>query len=189
MPANDLIIDLDFGLRQLSGNRELLYRLLNKFATEYQNLSSRMDTMLEKEDLSSAEILIHTLKGVSGNLGCNRVFESSRIVNEQVKLGAPDSDSLQLLYATLNETLEEIKVLTGEEQPSPVPAPKVESKQTHSKSALINALTHHEYINDEKLKSWLTDLNLEAKQEESLVEAIMSLDYEHALKLLEQASV
>lgn len=188
MPANDLIIDLEFGLRQLSGNQELLYRLLNKFTTEYQNLPSRIDTMLEKDDLTSAEILIHTLKGVSGNLGCNRVFESSRIVNEQLKVGHPEPESLQALIVTLAATIEEIKVLTGEDSSLQTASSANESLQTQSKTALSNALTHHEYINDEKLCGWLSDIQLDAKLEEHLVEAIMSLDYEHALKLLEQAS-
>ena len=62
MQEQPMVIDFDFGLRQLNGNRSLLYRLLRKFAAEYQSLGTRLQTMLAQQDITEAENLVHTLK-------------------------------------------------------------------------------------------------------------------------------
>lgn len=179
-----MVIDFDFGLRQLNGNRNLLYRLLRKFAAEYGSLDTRLQTMLAQQDISDAENLVHTLKGVSGNLGCTAVYQSSRLVNEELKLGKPEQSSLQDLIQRLDETIRIIEELpddsNGSAPASTVPA---DSKQ-QTLQALSQALEHHEYINDEKLNGWLAALNLEPGKKQSLIDAVSSLEYDKALTIL-----
>lgn len=185
MEEQPMIIDFDFGLRQLNGNRSLLYRLLGKFATEYQSLDTRLQTMITQQEFTDAENLVHTLKGVSGNLGCIAVYESSRRVNEELKFGKPDSASLSDLFSRLADTLRIIEELP-EDADNSVAADNAPSDQKQlTFQALSQALQHHEYINDDKLNNWLAALDLPNEQKQQLIDAVSSLEYDQALAILE----
>ncbi|MDG6096486.1 Hpt domain-containing protein [Alteromonas sp. ZYF713] len=188
MQEQPMVIDFDFGLRQLNGNRSLLYRLLRKFAAEYQSLDTRLQTMLAQQEITEAENLVHTLKGVSGNLGCTAVYQSSRLVNEELKLGKPEQSSLKELIHRLAETIRVIEELPDDSElnSSAKAAPSDEKQQTYQ--ALSQALQHHEYINDEKLNNWLTTLELNSSHQQELVDAVSSLEYDKALAILEDAN-
>ena len=169
MQEEHLVIDFDFGLRQLNGNRSLLYRLLRKFATEYRSLETTLQTLLAEQAISDAENLVHTLKGVSGNLGCTAVYQTSRLVNEELKLGKPEPSSLKDLAERLAETIRIIDALPDDEkQKSSVSEPSSDGKQ-ETYEALSQALKHHEYINDDKLNSWLKVLELEPARQHKLI--------------------
>ncbi|MBI4914067.1 MAG: response regulator [Acidobacteria bacterium] len=61
-------IDLEAAMKRLGGNRALLEKLLGIFDRESAQAPQRIREALEREDWKSAEHLVHTLKGTSGNL-------------------------------------------------------------------------------------------------------------------------
>ncbi|NVK55136.1 MAG: Hpt domain-containing protein [Alteromonadaceae bacterium] len=177
-----MIIDFEFGLRQLNGNKSLLFRLLRKFAAEYRDLDTRLQALVGAESIQEAEDLVHTLKGVSGNLGCNAVYQDSRLVNEQLKHGEPDASSMQSLFDNLSKTLAVIDDLPdAENAAAPVAKP---DEHLETLKAFSQALEQHEYINDEKLANWLATLSLPSSQQAQLTSAVTSLDYDQALTIL-----
>ncbi|MDC8831644.1 Hpt domain-containing protein [Alteromonas gilva] len=182
MQENLMIVDFEFGLRQLNGNKSLLYRLLRKFAAEYRDVDVRLQDLVGARNISGAEDLVHTLKGVSGNLGCNAVYQDSRLVNEQLKHGEADAAAMQSLFDNLNKTLAVIDDLPDEHTAS---APETKPDAHHeAHQAFCQALEHHEYINDEKLANWLAKLSLTPAQQEQLTAAVTSLEYDQALTIL-----
>ncbi|GGF72437.1 Hpt domain-containing protein [Alteromonas lipolytica] len=187
MQEQPMVIDFDFGLRQLNGNRSLLYRLLRKFAAEYRTLDARLQVMMAEKDIANAENLVHTLKGVSGNLGCTAVYQTSRLVNEELKLGKPEPSSLKELIEQLNETIRVIEELPDDSHtPQASDAPADAKQQTLQ--ALTQALQHHEYINDDKLNKWLAVLDFDNSHRQSLIDAVSSLEYDKALTIIEGAT-
>jgi two-component system, sensor histidine kinase and response regulator len=62
-------LDVADGLNRVAGNRRLYRSLLGQFVEEQADVVSAMHASLARDDVASAERLIHTLKGVSGNLG------------------------------------------------------------------------------------------------------------------------
>jgi two-component system, sensor histidine kinase and response regulator len=70
-PALSEIAGLDVadGLNRVAGNMKLYRSLLRQFADQQADTVSAVRASLAREDFASAERLIHTLKGVSGNLG------------------------------------------------------------------------------------------------------------------------
>jgi two-component system, sensor histidine kinase and response regulator len=62
-------LDVADGLNRVAGNRKLYRSLLGQFIEQQTDAVSAVRTSLAREDFTSAELLIHTLKGVSGNLG------------------------------------------------------------------------------------------------------------------------
>lgn len=62
-------LDTADGLRRVAGNRDLYLRLLGQFTASYRDFNTRLSLALEDEDRTSSVLLVHTLKGVAGNLG------------------------------------------------------------------------------------------------------------------------
>ncbi len=182
MQENAMIVDFEFGLRQLNGNQGLLYRLLRKFAAEYRDFDVRLQDLVGDGNMRDAESLVHTLKGVSGNLGCNAVYQDSRLVNEQLKHGDPDPASMQSLFDNVSKTVAVIDDLPDDQSSAAQGAKPNEHHEAHQ--AFCQALEHHEYINDEKLAGWLAKLTLTPAQQEQLTAAVTSLEYDQALTIL-----
>jgi two-component system, sensor histidine kinase and response regulator len=62
-------LDVADGLNRVVGNMKLYRSLLGQFADQQADTVSAVRASLAREDFASAERLMHTLKGVSGNLG------------------------------------------------------------------------------------------------------------------------
>src|SRR5574344_2158042 len=79
----NIVLDWDFLERTLS-NKELINKLLNKFI---EQLNTDFASIVEKvrENSSDAPSLIHGLKGVSGNLGANSLFEICKKIDSKFK--------------------------------------------------------------------------------------------------------
>jgi signal transduction histidine kinase/CheY-like chemotaxis protein len=80
-------INIVQGLKRLGGNRQLYLKLLRDFHKEYQDVGSRMKTLLEKEETETAMRLAHAIKGTSGNLSINQLFDISKQLETALRAG------------------------------------------------------------------------------------------------------
>jgi two-component system, sensor histidine kinase and response regulator len=62
-------LDVADGLNRVAGNRKLYRSLLGQFVDQQADTVSAVRASLARGDFAAAERLVHTLKGVSGNLG------------------------------------------------------------------------------------------------------------------------
>jgi HPt (histidine-containing phosphotransfer) domain-containing protein len=62
-------LDVADGLRRVAGNMKLYRSLLRQFVEQQADAVSEIRAGVERQDFALAERLMHTLKGVSGNLG------------------------------------------------------------------------------------------------------------------------
>jgi len=85
MDTSESVLDLKFGLSQLSGNKTLLLTLLNKFSDEYRSLDDDLQAFMRNEQFDDAYSLIHTLKGVTGNLGLFALHQRSKYIESAVR--------------------------------------------------------------------------------------------------------
>lgn len=69
-------IDTQTGLTRSSGNSDLYKKLLMRFANTYQDQAA-VSAALSCEDKETRKRNIHTLKGVSGNIGANELHQLS----------------------------------------------------------------------------------------------------------------
>ena len=74
-------IDVDSVLDRFMGNEGILTRFLKKFLDDAN--SEKLKDAVEKGDAEAALTASHTLKGVSGNLSMNRLYE---LTTRQVQL-------------------------------------------------------------------------------------------------------
>jgi polar amino acid transport system substrate-binding protein len=66
-------ISVKSGLAKVGGNRTLYRKLLNKFRCNHANAANDIKNALNMDDLRTAAALVHTIKGLAGNIGANEL--------------------------------------------------------------------------------------------------------------------
>jgi HPt (histidine-containing phosphotransfer) domain-containing protein len=182
LSGSDLsIFDTQFAINQFSGNQLLLVKILEKFILQYQNFDTLIAEQLQQEDLHEAKKQVHTIKGVSGNLGMKALFGACKEL--EVNLDSQVTEhTLQEFLNIFKQTLTLVQKYSAENgnQESPAAAP-----QADDKTALIAALKRNEFISESKMQSYSQALSLSAEKLNELKQAIDDLDYPSAIELLE----
>jgi len=182
MDTSESILDLKFGLSQLSGNKTLLLTLLNKFSDEYRSLDDDLQAFMRNEQFDNAYSLIHTLKGVTGNLGLFALHQRSKAIESFVREEQTLPDDYNAFVALLNETLDAIATASNEDSaPTVTQTPVAQQARTQ----LLNALKASEFISQSTLDNWLDSIALPVDARAAVEDAIDELDYESALAKLE----
>ena len=78
-------IDMPAAMKRLMGNRRLLERLLRDFVRDYGIACSRIVQALDSGDIGSAGVILHSMKGVSGNLAASTVYDIVVSLEEAIK--------------------------------------------------------------------------------------------------------
>ncbi len=79
------IEDYDVVLHRLGGSEALLDRLLVKFLDSYRDATGLLSSLLAEEKREEAYRLVHSIKGVSSNLGLAGIYRTSTDVEVALK--------------------------------------------------------------------------------------------------------
>jgi two-component system, sensor histidine kinase and response regulator len=102
-------VDLPSLLSRLSGNRELLLKLLRNFGQEWSGALEPIQTALSAGDRQHARQRVHTLRGVAGNLSMNKVAAAAEALEQALK--REESHEIEPCLETLAAAL--MPVLAG----------------------------------------------------------------------------
>ena len=183
MESTSPLIDMEFGISQLSGNRDLYITLLGKFSDEYRELDDKLQAMMARSEFDSAYTLMHTLKGVSANLGLTALHHASKQVEIAIRGNQALPEDYSGFVIILERTLAQIAALSPSAETSDVP-----HAETSAKTALMNALKANEFIPQAQLDSYLKSLNCSEQERQLLTNAIEELDYQEAIAILARNS-
>ena len=92
-------IDIDAGLAMMRGSEERFTRLLRMFSANHRDDIDRLRGALAEGDMTSAELTIHSLKGVAGTLCINRLYQLAAQLNTQIRANA----AVDTIYAAIPE--------------------------------------------------------------------------------------
>lgn len=177
------IIDMEFGTTQLSGNRSLFIKLLKKFKDEYAGIRGRITACIEQADQTELKLIVHTIKGVSGNLGLKVLHQASRTFESEIIEDAQtDAHASELFILAVEQSFNEIDALDTEQPDEPQSALK--SVQLKSPDTLIKTLERNEYIPPDELSTILASIDAPKQSLEKVQEAINDLDYPSAISVL-----
>ena len=70
-------INIQMGLEKVAGNVELYYKLLQTFISDYYVFADHLIQLFNQKKLTDILEKLHALKGVSGNLGLNAIYQAS----------------------------------------------------------------------------------------------------------------
>ncbi len=77
-------IDVDLVLERISGKTVLLKKLLFSFAKDFRTMTDRIEDAFIMDNQDEAQRLIHSLKGVSGNLSALALYDASKQLEKAI---------------------------------------------------------------------------------------------------------
>ena len=106
---NDADLDIEYALYIVNSNKELLNKILSGFLLELEGEFDAIPMLLANNDPAAAP-LIHSLKGVSGNVGAKRVESISKALEaEHKKNGVISNESIKNLCSAIDRLKTEIR--------------------------------------------------------------------------------
>lgn len=75
------ILNTSAGISRTVNNKALYLKLITRFRTEYYDVPLRLMKYYKEEKYEELELLVHSIKGVAGNLGGDRLYVSSSHLN------------------------------------------------------------------------------------------------------------
>ncbi|MFT4938165.1 MAG: HPt (histidine-containing phosphotransfer) domain-containing protein [Paraglaciecola sp.] len=180
--------DVKFALNQFSGNQTLLVKMLDRFCDQYASFTEQLLTSVSTKNYTSAKQEVHSVKGVSGNLGMKALHQSCRefedVLQQQM---ISEADSTNLINI-MNATLEQVRLYIGGSHdtyaaPEVAPTTPIDADSS-ARQYLLKALKRNEFITHNKLSSLISDLSMQEDTIQQLQVFINDLDYEKAIALL-----
>jgi two-component system sensor histidine kinase/response regulator len=110
-------VNIKTALKRMSGNKQLLAKLLLVFADNYAGTAEDIRKALSDGNIDLARRLTHSLKGISGNLSADEVFTGSRDLEAAIKKGGKGAADVCLvkLEKALKKVIKAINKLSTKE--------------------------------------------------------------------------
>lgn len=133
-------INMEAGLHRMMGNTELFLRLLQTFIKRYRTTGKEVRLFIDEKDFSKAAYLCHALRGASGNIAAETLFnlasemENACLDHDEAAVARTVDD----FEAELNRVVDAIEALKAAAVPES--APVVDVMNPDSVKAKINEL-------------------------------------------------
>ena len=173
-------------LEKTLSSEELIAKLLSKFLRQLENEFASVADLVRNRDPQAAT-MIHTLKGVSGNLGAKKLMGICEQIDAHYKAQTQVPD---LLVQELSKALEELKAQLKEQE---VKQPAQESSEILVSeelepflSTMAQKLSQSQVLLESEQKSLLAALQNRLSQEEfsKLEDALENLELEFAAEMI-----
>ena len=105
--ADVTYINFDEGVKRMMNKPDFYIKMLNKFKAD-DNLKG-VETAMTAQDMEKAQVAVHTLKGLAGNLSLTELFNQSLELETQIKARAVNPDQFAALKNIYAQTLTEIE--------------------------------------------------------------------------------
>ncbi|MBF0545943.1 MAG: response regulator [Candidatus Riflebacteria bacterium] len=187
------VINIDEALGRIRGDTRLFRRILIDFCANYSNAPQDIQNALEKNDIPEALKILHSLKGVTGNISASALFQTvkdfEKILKDPEK---PDfSNILSVLKKHFTDVIDAISLLEDsntESQKAPTKKSeeidKVVISELFSKFSLAlrkNNFNANKLV--QEVSNILTDTEFE-KEIRAIERLTEKLDFENALQSL-----
>jgi HPt (histidine-containing phosphotransfer) domain-containing protein len=106
-------IDLESALKRVGGNQTQLRKILAAFARNYSDAANNIWDPLKKGNTAEAGRMLHTLKGIAGNISAKTLYSAA----EKLETAVSQNDADAILFLTgplesaLNQVLKSVRML------------------------------------------------------------------------------
>ena len=133
------------GLARMAGNQALYRRLLLRFVDTQIGTGEHIRQALAEGDITAAEHLAHTLKGVAGNIGAEVLQQKATALDQALRRNDGQGQKLESLRQRLAEELAAVTgaiaaALAEEGGPAPTQAAPLDADQRHRARQLLAEL-------------------------------------------------
>jgi two-component system sensor histidine kinase/response regulator len=204
-------LDVQLGIARVMNNRILYREILELFRSNYADAAEKLNDLIRNENYSDAERLAHTLKGVSANLGAEKLRANAEHLEETLRMQnegkvprgmAEIAEGISGINEALSEVLvaleEYISVTCKSEQAGepgdfcPAERKEAESPDTEKILSLtrdLRVLLQDNSFDAEKVTQELYEYLRQtplAQNTEELKEHISRYDFAEGLKILDE---
>lgn len=188
------ILQVETGLQQLMGDRELYLQILRRFRQRYPDSGCHARAALEAGDAPQAQRIVHTLKGAAGMIGAQQVYLLT-VLLEPLCLGPSDGWSaplaqLELALRSLISVIDGVldgdgQELLGGQRSPPAHQPETRMLLQHLARLLDEGDGAAIDVLEQSATVLAASLGVEVFQE--VTEAAHQFDFEAALATLQAA--
>jgi CheY-like chemotaxis protein len=191
LPSGITGLDMTNGLRRVLGKKSLYLSMLRKFVAGQKSAPADILKALAANDWNSAELLAHTLKGVSGNIGATDLQQLAEKFEAAIRERRPRNELDGLLSALKNLLINLIaqleQKLPKEQVKTSVPVDAAKLKAVCDKLKIL--LTNDDAEAGDVLEANAQLLNTAFPWHYQKIEAaILSFNFEAALATLSDAN-
>ena len=132
-------LDVELGLKRISGKKKFYVNMLQNYVANQEKTVTQLRAAMQKEDYAGAEIIAHSAKGVSGNIGATQLqemaYELETLIFNKTPL-AQLEDKLVIFEQVQSRMIYALKMVLSA---ATVP-PLIESIDTTSSRPILEAL-------------------------------------------------
>ncbi|WP_262792409.1 PAS domain-containing hybrid sensor histidine kinase/response regulator [Catenovulum sp. 2E275] len=189
VPLKSQFINEKYALAQVSGNVDLLHKLQKKFIQDFKSYDIQLKNDIQNQQIDHAKKRIHTLKGVCGNLGLDKLHSMCKLLETELK--QPNYAQLKSLTDEFTQVLEQ--TLNALIKIQPASSINTIKSQEINQDHIVQQLNHiksllekDEFIDPTNLQSLagLTHSEL-ASEYKKLIDSIEHFDHPKSLKIVQ----
>ncbi len=183
IPALDTV-DTKASLDRLQGNRALYIKLLVKFSNHYRNFDEELLNALNEKDPEPSIRLVHTLKGLAGNIGATDLAILSAKAEEELASNVRNSDTLDHLCTAVGQLVDQLSNISTDTGTTKEESTFDTHEATHVLGQLCQMLEQYDVAAGEFFNDHKDSLNCPALSGELklLIKAIGEYDYDAGIK-------
>jgi len=138
-------VNLKSGLARVGSNQKLYRKLLVKFHVNYSDTTEQIKKALDSKDQELAQRLAHTVKGVSANLGMEKLPEIANDLELAIEESKFDEarELLGLFAEALNMVLDSLRSISADEEEARVKIDEREIGDPADLLAMLEKLQSH----------------------------------------------
>jgi len=105
-------VDIFSGLRRFMNDQKMYFDTLDQVRVQYAAAMSDLQKLLEAADYQEAFMMVHSLRGMAGNLGANQVVNAATVLEDALRTKSGEYDAaFDGLNATFSSFLRELDFL------------------------------------------------------------------------------
>ena len=136
-------LNVDDALRRLGGSRDLYSRIMQAYLSEIRSMPDQLSSLLQEGEVSQASRLMHTIKGLSGTVGANRLAGLAAMAEDAFKHAENNARHQNLLVELRREVAATIRIaspLVDKHMATAREPAKLDFKETKGKLEVLHAL-------------------------------------------------
>jgi PAS domain S-box-containing protein len=110
-------LDVEWGLKRVGGNRSLFSKLLKEFYQDHQSDTALLEQALAEKRTQDVSRIIHTIKGVAGNIGARKLQQSSIELESAIAKAKDNTSQLACFYRDFTSLLDELQQFSAPSEP------------------------------------------------------------------------
>jgi len=188
LPGFSENIDVKWGLERIGGNSKLFSKLLNEFHQDHHNDIQLLLQAFDENQPEAAKRIIHTVKGVSGNIGARKLHRQSAKLERAIESEQDYSKELALFTQAFSSLMSELVQLDNQQQTIQTNTANLSNQQLVKQLKKLYQLLSEGDTDAVDLLSAIKDNLSEHSANEvlALLQSIEDYDFEQAIVILKE---